>query len=120
MGGIHGYVLCMKTPTPHLFACVLVAVACLAWVGGISWAIAYFLGLSAIVGWCIAGSLGFSAIVAVTIILYEMRHSLELSELEEPVDVERSSAGNHRGAPLGNSSLAEGAAASFRSPDKFY
>ena len=110
----------MNTQKPHLFACALVVVACLAWVGGISWAITYFLGLSAVVGWCIAGSLGFSAIVAATIILYEMRHSLELSELEEPVDVQRSPAGNHRGAPLGSGSLAEGAAASFRLPDKFY
>lgn len=110
----------MKRLSPSLFACLMVVAACLAWVGGITWAITYFLGLSALVGWCIAGSLGFSAVVAVTIILYEMRHAVELSEFDEPLDSERSPPASHRGASPGAGSLTDGASPSFQVTNKSY
>ena len=118
--GFRAYLITMKTQSPSLFACLLVGLACLAWVGGISWAIIYFLGLSATVGWCIVGSLGFSVIVAVTIILYEMRHAVEFSRLSEPIDTERPPVESPRGLSSGLGTLTEGGAPSFRVTNKLF
>lgn len=106
----------MRPLTPSMFACSVLAAACLAWVGGISLAITYFLGLSWTVGWWIAGSLCFSFSVAVTVILHEMRHAVDLSELEKPVDVQQLPAAPQRGPSLGSGSLPETLAPSFRVP----
>ncbi len=108
----------MKALSTPLCACLALVLGCLVWVGGITWAIMYFLGLSAFAGWCIAGSLGASAAVAVTFIVYEMKHAVEWSELDEPADIERSTGTSHLGTSLGTGSLPEGAAPSFQVPNK--
>jgi hypothetical protein len=74
----------MKTISPPLAACVSLAVACLAWIGGVSWAMVHFLGLSSTLGWIIAGSLGFSLIAGLTLILYELNHAIDLRDYVDP------------------------------------
>lgn len=60
--------------------CLIVGISCLAWVGGISAALVYFLDLTHAVGWAIASTLGVSSTVAVTLILYEIRHASDLPD----------------------------------------
>ena len=69
-------------------ACVIVVVSCLAWVGGISWTLAYFLELTPMVGWMLAAALGFSTTLAATIILYELRHAIDLTDCVEATEFE--------------------------------
>lgn len=69
-------------------ACVVVIVSCLAWIGMISLTMVYFLGLSSVAGWILTGSLGFSAVAAVTAILFEMRHAIDLEAYVDPAEFE--------------------------------
>ena len=112
--GFRAYRTGMKFSTPSMFACSVLVAACLVWVGGISLAITYFLGLSWNAGWWIAGSLGVSFSIAVTVILHEMRHAVDLSEMEEPAGVQRLPSASQRGPLLGSSSRPETLASSFR------
>jgi len=69
-------------------ACVVVLVSCLAWIGGLSLALFHLLDLSPLTGWIVAGSLGFSAVAAVTAILFEMRHAVDLEAYVDPAEFE--------------------------------
>lgn len=68
----------MKKASPSIAACLVFVASALVWIGGVSLALVYLLGLSETAGWWIAGSLGFSTVVAITVILYEMRHAVEV------------------------------------------
>jgi hypothetical protein len=68
----------MKTSSPSIITCLVVVVSTLAWIAGVSLALVYFLGLSDATGWWIAGTLGFSSVVAMTVILYELRHAVQV------------------------------------------
>ncbi|RYD19412.1 MAG: hypothetical protein EOP88_19065 [Verrucomicrobiaceae bacterium] len=78
----------MKTASPSMTACVVVLVSCLAWIGGLSLTLVHVLELTALTGWIIAGSLGFSAVAAVTAILFEMRHAVDLETFADPAEFE--------------------------------
>ncbi len=80
------YFIGMKTASPSMTACVVVLVSCLAWIGGLSFALFHILELTPVTGWIIAGSLGFSAVAAVTAILYEMRHAVDLETYADPAE----------------------------------
>jgi hypothetical protein len=110
----------MKTHSPSLAACFVVGASCLAWIGGISLAMVYFLGLSSTVGWIIAGSLGFSSIVAVTIILYEMRHAVEMPDGTDHADIEGPPVSIHWGPPMGATPVPRNASPAFRVSGDLY
>jgi hypothetical protein len=67
-------------------ACVIVVLSCLAWVAGISWALFHFLALTPAAGWMLAAGLGFAITVAATVILYEMRHAIDLTDYMEATE----------------------------------
>lgn len=79
----------MKPASPSITACVVVIVSCLAWIGAISLALVHAFDLSSFTGWIIAGSLGFSAVAAVTAILFEMRHAIDLENYVDPAEFGR-------------------------------
>lgn len=60
--------------------------ACLAWVGGISLALVYFLELSNAIGWAIAGTLGVLCTVAACVLLFEFRHAIDLTEIVDEAE----------------------------------
>lgn len=70
----------MRAFTISLTTCLAVIFSCLLWIGGISWAVVALLGLSAVAGWVIAGTLGALAVAAIGILLYEMRHAIDLPD----------------------------------------
>lgn len=59
-------------------------VSCLVWTGAITVALMHYFVLPAAVGWIIAGILGFLATLAVTFILYGMRHAAVLTDHGDP------------------------------------
>jgi hypothetical protein len=71
-------------------------------------------------GWLIAGTLGFSSTLAITIILYEMRHAVEYEELVEQVELVAKPATNPRGASMGPTPLPGQVSPSFQVPNDFY
>ncbi len=60
--------------------------SCLLWIGGISWIAVALLGFSTVAGWMIAGTLGTLAIAAIGVLIYEVRHAIDLPD---EVDLER-------------------------------
>ena len=54
--------------------------SCFVWIGGISWIAVTFLNLSATAGWVIAGTLGALCITAIGLLLYEVRHAIDLPD----------------------------------------
>lgn len=62
------------------------AVSCVAWTGAITIALVTLLELSTETGWLIAAVLGGASIAAVSFILYELRHAMELPIEIDPVD----------------------------------
>lgn len=83
-------------------------------------ALVYFMGLSSTVGWIIAGSLGFSSIVAVTIILYEMRHAVEMPDWSDHVDFEGPPVPMHWGSSMGTTPVSRSASPAFRVSGDLY
>ncbi|MES2660038.1 MAG: hypothetical protein V4689_15560 [Verrucomicrobiota bacterium] len=73
----------------------------------------HFLGLSSMVGWILAGSLGFSSIVAVTIILYEMRHAIEMQDYSDVADFKDPPVSIHWGPSMGAAPVPRNAAPAF-------
>jgi hypothetical protein len=71
----------VKGLSPSRTACLFLAVACLAWIGGISLALVYFFGLSDGIGWTIAGTLEVFCIVAAYVLLFEFRHAVDLTSI---------------------------------------
>ena len=80
------YFVGMKAASPSMTACVVVIVSCLAWIGGLTLLLVHVLELSAMTGWMIAGFLGFSTVAAVTAILFEMRHAVDLESYVDPAE----------------------------------
>ena len=88
----------VKGLSPSRTACLFLAVACLAWIGGISLALVYFLGLSDGIGWTIAGTLEVFCIVAAYVLLFEFRHAVDLTSIGDAQGV-----GTYPSPPLMNS-----------------
>jgi hypothetical protein len=59
---------------------VLVCGSCVAWIGGITLALVYFLQLSPTIAWVIAGSLSLSSTIAITLIFRELRHAIVIPD----------------------------------------
>jgi hypothetical protein len=78
----------MKPILPPLAAYLTLAGACLVWIGGVSLALVYFLELSNTTGWIIAGVLGVSMTVAVSVIIHEMRHAIDLTGFVDPSEMD--------------------------------
>ena len=76
----------MKYNPPSLGVCATVIASCLAWIGGITFALVHFLDLSPATGWVVAGILGSSTTVAAIVILNEMRHAIDLTDYVDPAD----------------------------------
>lgn len=70
----------MRAFSISLTTCLAVIFSCLLWIGGISWIVVAVLGLSATAGWVIAGTLGAIAVAAIGILLYEVRHAIDLPD----------------------------------------
>lgn len=106
----------MKTQSPSLAACVVVGVSCLAWVGGLTSALVYFLELSTSTGWLIASLLGFSSTVAITMIIYEMRHAVELPDGFDDAEFDKLLPVSHWGPSMGVTAVPKHAVPAFRVP----
>jgi hypothetical protein len=57
-----------------------VVISCFLWIGGVSWLVVHFLGLSPEVGWVVAGILVAFTVAAAFVISYEVRHAIDLPE----------------------------------------
>jgi hypothetical protein len=57
-----------------------VLISCFFWIGGVSWLVVYFLGLSPEAGWAVVGLLTAFAVGAAFVVSYEVRHAIDLSE----------------------------------------
>jgi len=88
----------MSRPSSSLVAAAVTTLACMAWIGGISYALVYFLGLSSLAGWIIAGVLGMVAVVVVGIFLFELHHAVDLTDCENPPEFENRPLPAHRKA----------------------
>lgn len=95
-------------------ACVVVLVSCLAWIGVLSLALFHILELSPLTGWIVAGSLGFSAVAAVTAILFEMRHAVDLEAYADPAEFDSLPIPAHWGGKGGPAPAHRFPAASFQ------
>lgn len=95
-------------------ACVVVLASCIAWIGGLSFALFHLLDLSPMTGWIVAGSLGFSAVAAVTAILFEMRHAVDLEAYVDPAEFESMPIPAHWGGKPASSSAPRVPAHSFQ------
>ena len=78
----------MKKSFPSILTCLVVVTSILAWIAGVSVALVHCLGLSDVTGWWIAGSLGFTSVVAMTVILYEMRHAVPIDSVTDGTGLE--------------------------------
>ncbi len=103
----------MKPVFPSIAASFIIGASCLVWVGGITMALVIGLGLSNTAGWIIAGSLGFSSIVAVTIILYEMRHAVAVPDSVEFANLEGFPLPERSGEAMPNRPISGTAASAF-------
>lgn len=63
-------------------AAIVLVFACMAWIGAITFALIYFLGLSSFVGWMIAGSMGLIAATIIGVFLFELRHAVDLTDCD--------------------------------------
>lgn len=76
----------MKPILPPLASYFTLAGACLVWVIGVTLALVYFLNLSSTTGWMVAGLLGLSMTAALSIIIHEMRHAIDLTGYADPTE----------------------------------
>ncbi|MES2922223.1 MAG: hypothetical protein V4819_11790 [Verrucomicrobiota bacterium] len=79
----------MKTLSPSLTAWVIVILSCVGWIGGVSVAFVYLLGLSNTAGWIIAAALGFSTTMVIAIVVHEGKNAVDLTDYEELAEFER-------------------------------
>jgi hypothetical protein len=59
---------------------ISVLISCFLWIGGVSWLVVHFLGLSLEAGWAVVGFLVALAVAAAFVISYEVRHAIDLPE----------------------------------------
>lgn len=57
---------------------IVLAISCLAWIGAISFAVVYFMGMAASTGWIIGGGLLLAFAVWVVVMLRQIRNAIEL------------------------------------------
>ena len=57
-----------------------VLISCFLWIGGVSWLVTHFLGLSPEAGWAVGGILVILAVAAAFVISHEVRHAIDLPE----------------------------------------
>jgi hypothetical protein len=76
----------MKPSAPMLNTWVLVCGSCMAWIGGITFALAYFFELTPPAAWVIASSLSLSATIAITFIFRELRNAIVLPDNADPLE----------------------------------
>ncbi len=101
-----------QSTVPSSAACFVVTLSCFLWITAITVAITHFLDLDALTGCMIGLSLALTTGVAVLLILYELRHAIDL-----PDDVElREFEGIGFSVILGSPVLAPAGAA----PDPFH
>jgi hypothetical protein len=59
---------------------ILLLASCLIWIGGISLAVAFFLGTAVTTGWIIGGALLLGALVWILVMFREIRDAIELPD----------------------------------------
>jgi hypothetical protein len=104
----------MKSSSPSISACIVVMASCLIWIAGITLLLIHIFGLSATAGWMVAGVIGFTSIAAVTAILYEMRHAIDLENYIDPCDFESVSLPSQWNVPSSPARLESMASPAFR------
>ncbi len=70
----------MRNPPQSLRACALAVIMCMIWVISVSAGLAWMFHLSVSTGWMVAGGLSVVATGGLALIIYEMRHAIELPE----------------------------------------
>jgi hypothetical protein len=70
----------VKVFSVSLTMSLAVLLSCLLWIGGISWVVVASLGLPASAGWLIASTLGTLAVAAIGLLIYEVRHAIDLPD----------------------------------------
>jgi hypothetical protein len=88
----------MTRPSSSLVAAIVTILACAAWIGGISYALVYFGGISAAAGWITAGALGLVAALVVGVFLFELRNAVDLTDCEDSPEFEPRPVPTHRKA----------------------
>jgi type VI protein secretion system component VasK len=59
---------------------VLLLASCLVWIGGISLAVAFFLGTAVTTGWILAGALFLAVCIWCVVMIREIRQAIELPD----------------------------------------
>lgn len=110
----------MKFLPTSLLTCLVLLIACIAWVIGISWFLIELLNLSSTDGWITVGALSILFVAAMLIVRHEELNAIELPD-DGDVDYGAADAGSSYGkrqthAPV----LPVDAAPAFRVPTRHY